>query len=67
MEGGAGGRWGGVQRYRQKNERDGVLEKGRRSGREGGQEARGGERKKAPCVFLGVITDADLCCHLQHG
>lgn len=34
---------------------------------EGGQKAQGEEGRKAPCVFLGVITDADLRCHLQHG
>lgn len=46
--------------------REGGDREERREG-EGGQKARGGERKKAPCVFLGVITDADLRCHLQHG
>lgn len=61
----------GVQRYRRKKEKRWSFgekeEIGRGEKEKGGQKAREGERKKAPCVFLGVITDADLRCHLQHG
>ena len=50
-----------MESWRERGDRE-VGRKGK-----GGQKAQGGKGKKAPCVFLGVITDADLRCHLQHG